>query len=366
MLNTALVGLAAIQPAGAPLGFVAGGGSVGDASVEHSLGGFAVFNGGGGSTGLAAHFQQDVAHSPSLAIVTFAGLDAFAFEIDVVDQCVDALRAFRDGVKGGAKAGFPAGVGGGGNHFGQRLFEALDDEAGLDIDGVGEKVAQFDHARGIFCGMEIRVAVPRAAALSGEPGGHLNAVGLHVGDQFGKALVKVGRATGHVPDKMSDAERGKIFTLVPTGQAGDGAGAFVLPDLVADLAPLVGAEFDAASRRRGAVAAPVGSGGREGSHATACEQGQRQRKAEHATCRQAVRLKPMRKLVQSGGNFRCGHHQGKFGLQAGQSAARRNIAHHGELRHECEKRQAENEQHYLRLLKEIHCVLVKITIIIIN
>ena len=42
--------------------------------------------------------------------------------------------------------------------------------------------------------------------------------------------------TGWIPDEMPDAQGGKIFSGIPTGQPGDGPATFILPDPLADLA----------------------------------------------------------------------------------------------------------------------------------
>ena len=38
-----------------------------------------------------------------------------------------------------------------------------------------------------------------------------------------------------IPDKVPDSQGSEIFPLVPAGEAGDGPGTFIFPDLVTDL-----------------------------------------------------------------------------------------------------------------------------------
>ena len=62
---------------------------------------------------------------------------------------------------------------------------------------------------------------------------------------------------------MGDAERGKFLAFVPGGEAGDGAGAFVFPDALADLEGLgIGeADFRGGKMQRGKEQESDGSSG---------------------------------------------------------------------------------------------------------
>ena len=64
---------------------------VGDAPTKSPLGGGREFTSRGLATETGSHALQDLEKSPALAFVDFLWVGAFAFEIGVIDQRVDAI-----------------------------------------------------------------------------------------------------------------------------------------------------------------------------------------------------------------------------------------------------------------------------------
>lgn len=131
----------------------------------------------------------------------------------------------------------PVGVGASGSeHFGQGCTGADADEFGLFAHGAAEHAPKFLLPGAGFVSKKRSAVVPWARAL--HPCGGVDAALAIVGDEAREAFFKGTAAAGRVPNEMADAERGEVFTCIPTGQAIDGAGAFVLPDAFADAVEL--------------------------------------------------------------------------------------------------------------------------------
>lgn len=71
-------------------------------------------------------------------------------------------------------------------------------------------------------------------------------------DQLRKAFLERAFLAGRVPDEVTDSEGRKVFAGVPGGQPGDGAVAFVLPDLASDPLPIRGRQIDRGRQERAA------------------------------------------------------------------------------------------------------------------
>lgn len=236
-LEGLFVGLAAILPAGQPAGFAAI--RRGELDTLGEDAGGAVGKGCGGvGGGAGGHVFEDLEEAPAAALIAFGGGGAFAFEVDVVDEGEGAFGGGGEEVEVVADA---VGVGaGGGEHFGERGAGADADEFGLFADGAAEEAAEFLLPGAGFVGKERRAVVPEAGAL--HPGGGIDAALAEVGDEAGETFFEGAAAAGGIPDEVADAEGGEVFTGVPTGEAIDGSGAFVLPDAFADAVELSGGE----------------------------------------------------------------------------------------------------------------------------
>ena len=193
---------------------------------------------GGVGGGPSGHGFEDLEEAPAASLIAFGRGGAFAFEVDVVDEGEGAFGGGGEEVEVVADA---VGVGaGGGEHFGEGGAGADADEFGLFTNGAAEEAAEFLLPGAGFVGKERRAVVPEAGAL--HPGGGVDAALAEVGDEAGETFFEGAAAAGGIPDEVADTEGGKIFTGVPTGEAIDGAGAFVLPDAFADAVELRGRE----------------------------------------------------------------------------------------------------------------------------
>ena len=269
-LEGLFVSLAAIFPAGEPAGFATVRRGELDALGEDAGG--AVGEGCGGVGGAAGgHGFEDLEEAPAASLVAFGGGGAFAFEVDVVDEGEGAFGGGGEEVEVVANA---VGVGaGGGEHFGEGCAGADADEFGLFADGAAEEAAEFLLPGAGFVGEEGGAVVPEAGAL--HPGGGVDAALAEVGNEAGEAFLEGAAAASGIPDEVADAEGGEVFTGVPTGEAIDGAGAFVLPDAFADAVELSGGEGGGGSggRRRRLGHALDESGEREESEESGRERG---------------------------------------------------------------------------------------------
>ena len=197
------------------------------------------FDGGGLSGGGAAHFLQDLEESPALAVVALVGVDAFALEIDVVDEGILAAGGGGGAVVVALHAG---GVAAGGLHdFGKGGAGLGDDEVGLEGDVVGEPVAESGHGAAVEFAFESDLSGPGRAATEGDGGG-IGSLLAGKGDELGEGLGVRAAFSGGIPDEVADAEGGEGFAVVPSGEAVAGAAGFVLPNLAADGGFLGGGE----------------------------------------------------------------------------------------------------------------------------
>lgn len=212
---------------------------VGDAAGHDFLGGLGEFGGGGLSGGGAAHFLEDLEEAPALAVVALVLVDAFALEVDVVDEGVLTAGAGGGAVVVALDAGGVAtrgleNLGKGGAGFG-------DDEVGLEGDVVGEPIAETGHGAAVEFAFEGNLSGPRGAAAEGD-GGRVGSLLAGEGNELGKGLGVGAAFSGGIPDEVANAEGGEGFAVVPGGEAVAGAAGFVLPNFASDGGFLGGGE----------------------------------------------------------------------------------------------------------------------------
>jgi hypothetical protein len=90
------------------------------------------------------HIFQDLQQSPTLAAIAFGGEGPFAFEINVINQGVAALCGRCDALELSVQIFAITGLG---EHFGQGLLQARDEELCLEINRIDKKLAQLFHFR---------------------------------------------------------------------------------------------------------------------------------------------------------------------------------------------------------------------------
>lgn len=204
--DAVLVAFAAIHPPGAPASFAAVGGTVRDAAKENALGCFAEFiRGRLPSTGIL-HLEQDVAETPTLALVPFLRFHSLTLEVDVVDQGVNAVSMGGDLVEVLAQSLAIRPICCCRFHLRQSLLEALHDKAGLHRHRVREKGTELLHLGRILLGEELVAGLPGATLGLGNPAGHGDALLLHEADQGREALFEGPGPAVHIPDEMTDPE----------------------------------------------------------------------------------------------------------------------------------------------------------------
>lgn len=237
-LQPAGVAIAAVVPSGEPALFLATTRGVGNTAAEDALGSgreldvqrdAPVWAGG--------DFLKDLKQPPALAVVAFGGAGALAFEIHIVDEAKGSLRGGHQGLENGLHR-LALRPWGGGEHFGQGPLEAEHDKFSLLTDAAAEECPQLGLARTFFIGIKSSLGRPGAWTL--RPGWDGDAPGGQEGHERGEAFLKGAAAAFGIPDKVTDAEGGKVFPAVPTGQPRDGASAFILPDTVAHTVDLGG------------------------------------------------------------------------------------------------------------------------------
>lgn len=179
------------------------------------------------------HSFQNLEQPPAFSTVALGGERSFAFEIDVINQCVATPRGGADALELALDIFAISRLR---EHFRQRIPQTRDEELRLEIDGIGEESAKLFHLGRILCGRKFGPGIPRACSLffAEEKAGKFRAARGSESDQFRKTfLERPARAFG-IPDEMPYAERSEIFSSVPRSESGDGPSAFVLPDTFAD------------------------------------------------------------------------------------------------------------------------------------
>ena len=174
-----------------------------------------------------------------MAVVAFFGVDAFAFEIYVVDQGILAAGAGGSAVVIGLHEGrIPSGSL---EDFGQRGAGLGDDEVGLERDAVSEPVAESNHGAAVELAFEGYARGPGRSSAEGD-GGRGRSLLTGKGDELRKGLGVRATFARRVPDEVADAEGGKGFAFVPGGEAIAGATGFILPDFASNSGLLGGSE----------------------------------------------------------------------------------------------------------------------------
>lgn len=135
-----------------------------------------------------------------MAAVALGGFGAFAFEVDVVDEAVEAL--------GGAGERFIPGAHGvralgGAHHAGEGGAGALCQVLCLEFDMGGEPAAHLVGPAGVIC-QEGGAGGPGGGAA--KEGGDGGAAPGGVGDELGEAFVEGFAAARGEPDEVADAE----------------------------------------------------------------------------------------------------------------------------------------------------------------
>jgi hypothetical protein len=177
------------------------------------------------------HSFEHLKQAPAFSVVAFGGKGPFSFEIDVIHERVTTLRG------GGNALELPLhifAISGVREHFWKRILQTRDKELRLEIDGVDEEMAQLIHWRRIMRPEKFGAGIPGAFFIVAQNLGQLGAASRDKRDQLGKTFLERAARIFWIPDEVPDAERGKIFSRIPGGEAGDGAAAFVLPNALAD------------------------------------------------------------------------------------------------------------------------------------
>ena len=169
-----------------------------------------------GARGSAVHVFKDLKQAPTLTLITLRVQDSFSFEVHIIDKRVPALWRVRQSlelllnVRTIGRRGF-------GQHFRQRILQPGNQEFGLKIHGIGEKLAQLSHFRCVlgmkkFCS---RIPGTWAFASAKEQSWQFGSTLRNKADEFWKTFFERSTLGLWVPDKVANAKRCEIFAFIP-------------------------------------------------------------------------------------------------------------------------------------------------------
>ncbi len=219
------------MPAFKPTFFTALRRAVLHAPTEHALGGAGEVSGGVSGFG-GFHFNEHLKQAPACAVVAFTGVQALALEVHVI---------YHGEVPGGALAercdvllNVAAGGSGGLAELWRGFVQTMNNEERLLANGAGEELAEVALLLAFMVFQERGAAGPGTMLFSQQPFGKRDTTLLEPRDEFRETLFKRAFPPFHIPDEMTDAERGEVLSGVPTRQPVHGAVAFILPNALPD------------------------------------------------------------------------------------------------------------------------------------
>src|ERR1041385_4335573 len=230
---TSGISVHAFEPTGEPARFIAFGRRIVNAIPQDGLRRFGKCFHRFASSIVGFHSFKDLQQAPTLPGVTLRGKNTFAFEVHIIDERIATVRGARDAIEAFLDLGV-IGRAAFREHFRKRALQPVNEELSLQVDSSGEEGAQFFHWLALGRRVEFCARTPGAAVFRGHNRRQLGASARSEIDEFWKAFVERPADALWIPDKVTNPERGKIFSRVPGSEPRYRAAAFVLPDLVTD------------------------------------------------------------------------------------------------------------------------------------